>query len=88
VCKSGRATREQAERVAELLARMQVPVVGALLVGSRVPVPRWGEDSYRYHTSSSAVPSARNRRRHERAIVRSATRARSRDTSDLGTEQS
>jgi capsular exopolysaccharide synthesis family protein len=88
VCKSGRATREQAERVAELLARMQVPVVGALLVGSRVPVPRWGEDSYRYHTSSSAVSSSRNRRRHERAIVRSAARTRGRDTSDVGTEQS
>jgi capsular exopolysaccharide synthesis family protein len=86
VCKSGRTTREQAERVAELLSRMQVPVVGALLVGSRMAVPRWGEDSYRYHTS--AIPTPRRRRRHEREIVRSLERGRRRaEVTDVGTEQ-
>lgn len=87
VCKSGRTTREQAERVAELLSRMQVPVAGALLVGSRIAVPRWGEDSYRYH-SSAISSSARQRRRRERTIVRSAARARTSDVDEFGTEQS
>jgi Mrp family chromosome partitioning ATPase len=34
-CRSGRLTRDQAERASELLARMRVPVVGAALVGAR-----------------------------------------------------
>ncbi len=75
VCKSGRTTSEQAERVAELLTRMQVPVVGAVLVGTRITAPRWGEDSYRYRYRSSATPPSWRRRRRERADVETITPA-------------
>jgi Mrp family chromosome partitioning ATPase len=38
-CRSGRLTRERADRAGELLARMRVPVVGAALNGSRAGSP-------------------------------------------------
>ena len=75
VCKAGRTTREQAERVAELLSRMRVPVAGAVLIASRVTAPRWGEDSYRYR--SSAMPPARRRRHREPSAAHSASRSSS-----------
>jgi Mrp family chromosome partitioning ATPase len=87
VCKSGRTTREQAERIAELLSRMRVPVVGVLLVGSRITAPRWGEDSYRYH--SSAMTPARRRQHRVSPAPRSAPRKSPTESSEkLGAERS
>lgn len=86
VCKSGRTTREQAERIAELLGRMRVRVVGVLLVGTRVSAPRWGEDSYRYH-SSAMTPSRRRSHRGRRPASSAAAATDSRDEPTLGVEQ-
>ncbi|CCG01317.1 polysaccharide biosynthesis tyrosine autokinase [Blastococcus saxobsidens] len=42
-CRSGRVTRDQAERASELLARLRVPVVGAAFIGWRASVRNLGE---------------------------------------------
>jgi Mrp family chromosome partitioning ATPase len=38
-CRSGRLTREQADRASDLLVRMRVPVVGAALIAARPTTP-------------------------------------------------
>jgi capsular exopolysaccharide synthesis family protein len=66
-CRSGRTTREQAERASELLARMRVPVIGAALVASRSASPAFG-----YFISGRAATGSGSERR--RARVETASR--------------
>jgi Mrp family chromosome partitioning ATPase/capsular polysaccharide biosynthesis protein len=67
-CRSGRLTRDQADRASDLLVRMRVPVVGAALIGAGPTTPPLSH--LLSHRSSANGSSERRARLAEPAAVR------------------
>jgi Mrp family chromosome partitioning ATPase len=68
ICRSGRLTRDQADRASDLLVRMRVPVVGAALIGARPTPPPLGQ--LILHRSSAYGSSERRARLAQTAAAR------------------